>query len=159
MMFWSHQVVAISGFVTYVDVTTGGNFSIDFSFLWALALTMLGAAIPDIDHPGSTVGRRLSVVSKVLGSVVGHRGITHSLLASSILLLVGLNLQWPFMFWLCCGYLLHLVGDYLTDSGIPLLWPSPKRYRFVLVGTTGAASELVLVMLFIAACAATIWTF
>ena len=47
----------------------------------AVAVCAIGALLPDIDHPSSWVGRRLRVISRPLAATIGHRGITHSLVA------------------------------------------------------------------------------
>ncbi|VEB43120.1 Inner membrane protein ydjM [Chromobacterium violaceum] len=35
----------------------------------------------------------------------------------------------PLVLGLCVGYASHLVGDWLTPAGIPLLWPIRIRFR------------------------------
>ncbi len=46
-----------------------------------LGLAALGSLAPDIDHPHSWLGRRLPWLSWPLAALLGHRGLTHSLLA------------------------------------------------------------------------------
>ena len=41
----------------------------------------IGSLIPDIDHEGSLIGRKMKPVSHVVRKVCGHRGFTHTLLA------------------------------------------------------------------------------
>jgi inner membrane protein len=117
---------------------------------FGLALAALGALLPDIDHPGSWVGRRLLPVSVPLAAVFGHRGLTHSLLAvgGGILALRVEGLGWgapP----LAVGYLSHLVGD-LVSGGVPLLWPSRRLFSLPLC-RTGSLAEMGIVG------AATLW--
>src|ERR1700733_9925010 len=57
----------------------------------ALALTTIGALLPDIDHPASWVGRRLRVISRLLAALIGHRGVTYSVMAVLACLLL---LRW-----------------------------------------------------------------
>ncbi|MCC7167122.1 MAG: metal-dependent hydrolase [Rhodospirillales bacterium] len=111
----------------------------------ALGLSALGALLPDIDHPNSWVGKRLAVVSVPLAAVVGHRGVTHSLIAILALLAflapAGLDhAAAP----LAVGYLSHLLADALTLSGVPLLWPSKRIYGIPLI-RTGSLAEIGLV--------------
>ncbi len=47
----------------------------------ALALETAGSLLPDIDHPQSSVGRRASMIARPLAATIGHRGMTHSILA------------------------------------------------------------------------------
>jgi inner membrane protein len=119
-----------------------------------VAAAALGALAPDIDHPSSWIGRRLWPLSKPLSLLLGHRGITHSLLAVvgglAVLSLVrgepGLaRMGAP----LALGYLSHLAGDALTPSGVPLLWPWRQRFGVGLCATGGLMEGLV-----VAACTA-----
>lgn len=111
----------------------------------ALAAAALGALLPDIDHPQSWAGRKMRVVSVPLSLLVGHRGITHSavavLAALAVLLVMGMG-------WVAApvavGYLSHLLADGLTPSGVPLLWPSRRRFTLNLCRTGGIA-EIVIV--------------
>lgn len=112
------------------------------------AAASLGALLPDIDHPSSWIGRRLWPVSRPLSMVLGHRGLTHSLLAVigglAVLALMeparGLaRLAEP----LALGYLSHLAADALTPSGVPLLWPWRQRFGIGLCSTGGVMEWLV----------------
>ncbi|PTC00201.1 hypothetical protein C9975_08825, partial [Thalassospira xiamenensis] len=111
-MFWSHQLVAASGFVAYTDVVTGGDWGLTPSFWFALALVLAGAALPDIDHPQSTLGKRVKFLSYPISTLFGHRGITHSLALLAALYFAGVYFNWPWVFWLVTGVALHYVGDY-----------------------------------------------
>ncbi len=103
-----------------------------------LAGGVFGSMLPDIDHPASSFGRRVLPISIPLSLIFGHRGITHSLIAvagMSLLARYALNhLAWhpgysvPFVAGLAAGYLSHLAGDWMTNSGVPLLWPSRRRF-------------------------------
>lgn len=117
----------------------------------ALAAALLGSLLPDIDHPQSWAGRKMRVISVPLSLVVGHRGITHSLLAvaGAIALLAIMGTGWmaaPVVI----GYLSHLMADALTPSGVPLLWPSKRRFTLNLC-ETGSFVEIGLVTLIAAA--------
>ena len=108
----------------------------------AVGLAVVGGAIggllPDIDHPTSKIGKRLPPISKLVNSLFGHRGFTHSLLANLLFayflflltnlipdMLIGFYL--PFALGLIIGYASHLLLDVLTVSGIPLLYPFSKQ--------------------------------
>lgn len=113
----------------------------------ALAAAAFGALLPDIDHPQSWAGRKMRVVSVPLSMIVGHRGITHSLLAV-VAALVTLTVMGTggMAAPVVIGYLSHLLADGLTPSGVPLLWPS--RHRFTLnLCRTGSVMEIGLVAL------------
>lgn len=93
-----------------------------------LSVVLLGAVLPDIDHPSSWIGRRLWLVSRPLAALVGHRGVTHSAVAVvaglAILRLAGGH---GWVTPLVIGYLSHLAADLVTVGGIPLLWPVRRR--------------------------------
>jgi len=111
----------------------------------AIALSMAGALLPDIDHPSSWVGRRLRMISRPLAATIGHRGITHSFLA----VIVGLMfLRWEGMRRatidpLVVGYLSHLAADVMTTSGLRLAWPSPRRQAIGLCRTGSFVETLI----------------
>lgn len=42
------------------------------------------------------------------------------------------------------GYAAHLIGDMLTTGGVPLLWPSHRRYASPVLGHTGSGRERLL---------------
>jgi inner membrane protein len=103
-----------------------------------LAGGVLGSMLPDIDHPGSAFGRRVLPISMVLAAVFGHRGITHSLMAVAVMSFAAWyalhGLDWhpgysvPVVVGVAVGYLSHLAGDWMTNSGVPLLWPSKRKF-------------------------------
>jgi len=113
----------------------------------AIALATAGALLPDIDHPGSWVGRRLRWISRPLAATIGHRGVTHSLFAVLACLVF---LRWQG--WsraaidpVVVGYLSHLAADLLTTRGLRLSWPSPQRQAIGLC-RTGSLTESVIVV-------------
>ena len=100
---------------------------------------VVGALIPDICHGGSTIGRTLPVVSKLVNMLFGHRSFTHSLL---FLLLVGFALK-SFVVnesvgvGLLIGMISHIVLDMATKNGVKLFFPFKVRIRFPLTTRTG----------------------
>lgn len=104
---------------------------------------MIGGVLPDIDHPKSTVGRKVPFLSHPISAVFGHRGITHSLIMTiAILFVLYIATQFPdyqqykpLVAPLCIGYLSHILGDMMTPSGVPLLWPHKKNYSLKLFRT------------------------
>lgn len=93
-----------------------------------LGVVLLGAVLPDIDHPSSWIGRRLWFVSRPVAALAGHRGITHSTLAAvAALLTLRLAGSGGWAAPLAVGYLSHLAADLVTVGGIPLFWPVRRR--------------------------------
>lgn len=101
------------------------------SVLAALTTSLL----PDLDHPKSVLGQRVRWISVPLSNLFGHRGFTHSLLAVALCAWgMGTDAMTDLMpaavkDALILGYLSHLLGDWLTPAGIPLLWPIQRRFR------------------------------
>ncbi len=130
---------------------------------FVLASAAVGSLLPDIDHPRSAIANYrmvgvpvLKPAALVASAVLPHRGPTHSLLAWVLLTVLG----WlvgshfgllPVVAAGSLGYLLHLVADSLTKSGVPWLWPLWRRpLGFPPVAalrlTTGGIVEHVLVI-------------
>jgi inner membrane protein len=112
----------------------------------ALGSVAIGALLPDIDHPSSWVGRRLPMISRPLAAMLGHRGVTHSLIAviACLVFLRWEGVRRTVIDPLVVGYLSHLAADLLTTSGLRLTWPSPKRQAIGLC-RTGSFAETVIV--------------
>jgi len=141
MMFGTHLVfgtVLYTGAAAALTLPTGPE---------ALGAAAIGSLLPDIDHPKSYFGQRFRIVSVPLAGLVGHRGVTHSALAVLVcaLFAAGVVGGTPVVVTaLALGYLSHLVGDWMTTTGIPLLWPRRTRYKAPVTFRTGSAAETLL---------------
>lgn len=123
------------------------------------AAASLGSLLPDIDHPGSVVGRRLWLVSMPVSMIFGHRGITHSLIAV-VAMSAAIAWQIGAQSWivaLAIGYLTHLIGDWLTPSGVPFLWPNRRKFSSPIGFKTNSMAEMVCLVAMIAADAYGLW--
>jgi len=107
----------------------------DASLWQTIPAALASALLPDLDHPKSMLGQQLPWIATPLSRLFGHRGFTHSLLAVAAAIW-GLNqrrlpasLPIGIKDALIVGYLSHLLGDWLTPAGIPLLWPIKRRFR------------------------------
>lgn len=113
--------------------------------LVAAAIGGMAALVPDIDSPYSKLGAKVAPVSAAVSIVAGHRGFAHSLAGSAICCAV---LAFALRFWLPAGavygfavpcvflgYLSHLLLDALNPQGVPLLWPSKRRFSLPLMQT------------------------
>lgn len=125
------------------------SFTFDPFFYGGL---LLGSLLPDIDHPQSSISRLLFGVGSIFHRIFGHRGFTHSLLACLILWGLIQSIHVSFSIGFCLGYLSHLLGDFFTNRGVPLLHPlSKKRWRAPLTFKTGSRVEsLVMTLLSLA---------
>lgn len=122
---------------------------------------LLGALLPDIDHPSSILGRLLRIISLPISKLCGHRGFTHSLVAWLILLISCY--QWLSSKWdiphdliqaFLLGYMSHLVADMLTPSGVPFLWPLPFRFCLPVLRSKSnkRAERFIAIVLTVCAC-------
>lgn len=142
MMAFSHVLTGLSG---YSLVAHFAELPLDAVTMGA---AIGGSLLPDIDHPKSWLGRRLLPISVPLTMLVGHRGVTHSLLAvlgmAMVLIFYG-GVGGGVVAALCTGYVIHLAGDFVTNSGIPLFWPIKRRFRLP-IATTGGFVEPFIVL-------------
>ena len=112
-----------------------------------LGAAALGSLAPDLDSPHSSLGRRFWPLSWALQASVGHRGLTHSLLACLAVALAAVAAgifapAWRPYFWAgALGYLSHILADWLTSEGVPLFWPDRRRYRAPVHCRTGGMGE------------------
>ncbi|WP_373975037.1 metal-dependent hydrolase [Chitinibacter sp. SCUT-21] len=108
--------------------------------LHEVAIAGAAGLLPDLDHPKSTFGRIVPYISLPLAAIFGHRGFTHSLLMVVAMVYVLLtyheNHNWPVL-PLVVGYLSHIIGDMLTPSGVPLLWPVKQKFSLNLFKADG----------------------
>lgn len=113
---------------------------------------VISCLLPDIDHPKSLLGQRLSWISKPIARAFGHRGFTHSLLAvfgGLTLFYLQVPESWILpadaLQGLVVGYLSHIAADMLTPAGVPLLWPCRWRFRLpILFPRSGNQLERIL---------------
>lgn len=108
---------------------------------------IFGSLLPDLDHPGSTLGKKVPFISSPLSHLFGHRGFIHSPLLCLIIgvLLLSFYPTIPATYksiylgvtlGITVGYASHLFLDALTVSGVPLLSPiSRKKYRLMKLHT------------------------
>lgn len=108
-----------------------------------LLAVIISALLPDIDEPGSYLGRRFYFLSGIFRDLgLKHRGFTHFFIIPLVIILLGFLLQdgIGLFFWIGFGILMHDVGDLLTKGGIdsffyPLFENKkigllPKKFRF-----------------------------
>jgi inner membrane protein len=131
------------------------DYELDMGTLIAAAL---GSLLPDLDTPRSMLGRLLYFIAAPLEKAVGHRGLTHSLLAIPLYLLLALPLWFLHPVWayaLFGGAMSHLFIDTFTKQGIKAFWPQPQNVVFFINEnwrlTVGSLAERILLIGFIIA--------
>lgn len=125
MLGFTHQLLAAE------SILLAGHLGFDpATSPLVYPLAMLGALLPDIDHPQSKLGRLLWPLSATLYRTVGHRGPTHSfffLFLTLIPLVFGVSLTWVFPVFIGCA--MHLLADCLTPKGCQLLYPKKVFFK------------------------------
>jgi inner membrane protein len=115
-----------------------------------IAGVALGSLLPDIDEPKSKVGRKAPILSHGIKLFFGHRGITHTLLASiivgSLLFYFSKGFPSPLAIGLTIGYLFHILEDALSIEGVPLLFPITKKHFGIPIYRTGGLREYVILV-------------
>ena len=112
--------------------------------------------LPDIDSPSSTVGQRIRPIAKLIGSILGHRGFTHSLICAYLLFMALVYVMEnydthsatfiaTYLPPILVGYLSHLLGDMFTPSGVPLFWPIRKKISLPLTFKANSRAETIFV--------------
>lgn len=96
----------------------------------AIVLGAIGGLLPDIDHPNSTISRKLFLL-RLLIFWIPHRTFTHSIWASLLMLLPAFFIH-PLLICLWAGYTLHIAADMMTFQGIPILYPLAGYHFFLL---------------------------
>ena len=113
--------------------------------LVAFSANMIGGLAPDIDQSSASLYRKIrggNIIAKLIDPLLGgHRFISHSIvgvlmfgfLARIILEMLGtfvlVDMEivwWAFMI----GFASHLLTDFFTHDGIPLLFPIPIHFGF-----------------------------
>lgn len=134
-------MVAFKGF-THLVIGIGGGLLLRNVFgIWGVAMAALGSLLPDIDHPYSTIGRRIPVADAFK---MQHRGWTHSLLGLGIFTALVAIIDTKLAIGLALGYVLHLLADSLTPVGVAWFYPISKNRRHIIGIRTGGKLENVL---------------
>ncbi len=151
MMAKTHQAFAVFSLLMVESHVSEFAGRIDIACL----LVMLGALLPDIDSPESSFGRLMPVISKPLHSLLGHRTVTHSLLAIVLLYCcLAVSPTWHlYAKTISLGFISHIIGDMLIGSnGVALFWPFKQKVSLNPLGMKvgGAGEYLVFNILLVA---------
>jgi inner membrane protein len=86
----------------------------------------IGGLLPDMDHRGSMINRRLPFLV-LLTFWFPHRTITHSLAVVLLISALAIAAQSIQGIALVTGYSLHIAADMLTRRGVALFYPLEAR--------------------------------
>ena len=90
----------------------------------------IAGLLPDIDTSLSPAGRMFPWITALFESRQGHRGVSHSLFASSVVAIlsyaISFFLHWflPYASALAIGYSFGWFADVFTQGGCEMFWPS-----------------------------------
>ncbi|MDO5707603.1 MAG: metal-dependent hydrolase [Andreesenia angusta] len=103
---------------------------------------VIGSALPDIDHPGSLLARKLNIFGKLISKIFSHRGFTHSLLFIIILIIIknifknyfdypdSQLFEFGFL-GIIVGSSMHIFMDLFVGNGTKLLFPIYKKKIYI----------------------------
>ncbi|RPF52169.1 metal-dependent hydrolase [Aquisalibacillus elongatus] len=115
-----------------------------------IAGAALGSVLPDLDKKDSFIGKRSFGLSRVVQLLFGHRGFTHSLFCWVLISIICLYYPSPFTYGLSIGYIGHIMGDFFSNRGVPLLYPILKKplnpSHFITYRTGGTSETFILVI-------------
>lgn len=130
----------------------------DLEMIGFIGAVTVGALFPDIDEPGSFIGRKLWFFAwpiKILGKFIPmlrHRAATHYLVIPVMLIFISTLTNNLSIGAFALGWFAHTVGDMLTVSGIKgYLYPLLPNTRIrllpehVAMKTGGFYEQLVIV--------------
>lgn len=101
------------------------GFPLIFSIFVVMLFLLFGALLPDIDSPESILGRYVPF----MGSIVGHRELTHTLWILIGLFTLSYFTSYTFVWMIAFGYLFHMIQDTPSIQGVDWFWPIGKGYR------------------------------
>ncbi len=108
----------------------GGIAGINILEKWEyIIICIIFSLLPDIDHPGSIMGRTFKPISRFINRNYGHRTVTHNLAALAVVCFItwlicqGAGFDGPITFLVFGGYFSHLIFDMMTVAGVPLFYP------------------------------------
>jgi len=114
-----------------------------------MAGAAVGSLLPDIDHPESSFGRKVRIISIPINHILGHRGLTHSLVFVAITYVCALYFGSSVALAAALGVFTHLLLDMLNPSGVPLLYPVKGRLHILEIKTGSQREKLMFWLLLI----------
>lgn len=143
MMFRTHLAIGI-----LTSILIHQYFHTDLLFSLAL---IISTSLPDIDHQGSWIGRRLWLFSKLINLIFGHRGMTHSSLVPFGFLVLSSYYGYATLgIAVAIGYVTHIFADSFTSEGVKIAYPFSKRIYSGPIKTNGIAEFAIFSVLVIA---------
>jgi inner membrane protein len=165
MMGNTHIIIGLSYGVSLIPAVTQNEYTPE-QLGFIMCGLVVGSLLPDIDHPHSLISQKIPLVGKTISKLTTHRGLFHSI--------VGVGMM--FVLWSClsvivadgltsvgiqqadnatryiasglmAGYILHIIADMLTISGVKLFYPLKGNIKIPLFETGGTREWLLSVFL------------
>ena len=161
----THQTGALAGLIA-VKILTNQPIPNGATVLVALIANVVGSLLPDLDQASNRLWDLLpggNLIGKIFRNLfLAHRTISHSLLGLGIAYVIndwiigmifnGNLINGEIVLWsLLIGYGSHLVLDFLTDEGIPLLFPIKWKFRFFRINSGGWVENWIVLPLLVVA--------
>jgi len=107
---------------THIAINIFAAYSADAGVVGIIAC-IVGALLPDIDHPQSAVGRSLFFISNNINRRFGHRKVIHGRPFWGTLLIVSFFIPFTWLKWVFIGCLIHCLADELNKPGVQTWQP------------------------------------
>jgi len=126
------------------DVNFWNNYSIIEIYIF-MFIVAISALLPDLDEEEAWLSKKIPFVSYFTGKLA-HRGLTHYFITPTILFLILFFTvsqdNMILVYLIIAGWVLHILGDSMTKSGIPKaffplkfgFYMFPKAFRFKTFG-------------------------
>lgn len=141
MRYYTHITTSLS-----TVILLGESLPVNVSITSSIALTglIIGSVLPDIDESKSWIGRRVPIISSTIKTLFGHRSITHSGVILALMVAFMFHFSHEFLLGLFLGITLHIIADFFSVAGIPLLYPFSKKRSQIGLYRTGTWSEMII---------------
>ena len=119
-------VIAMGAMLVSAGVPPGWQAAV------SLAVSALAAYGPDLDTARSTISGAVPGAG-IVGRLVAHRTVTHSLLMTGVIwiLLTHLAVPWYVLAGVVIGWISHWFIDMFNREGVQLFWPLPIWVKFL----------------------------
>ena len=125
------------------------EFDVFQAFLF-LPLALIGSLAPDLDIGNSRIKRNFFIwLITIPLTLFGHRTWSHSLITLSVFVFLTFWLEGYYsmgMLAFSIGYASHILGDFMTPRGVPLLYPLKTKFRSPFTFRTGSFIEVFVAM-------------
>lgn len=149
----SHMLEPISGGVSWITNKLAGGHRQATHSLLTVAVVGIGTmylGMLRFFHPSFIVAPLAICIALAIHGVLPMSFRPGRIFALIVAILAtGVIVKYVGVGWwipvaIALGWFLHILGDYLTSSGVPLFWPITRRhFSYPILGRTGSKREVV----------------